>query len=175
MCKSLFATVFSSSLFAILAFSSNGQGVASAASTLLPCPVDALPASAAVSADERTELLSAREAVWRAWFTNDRADLELVLPDDTIAINSGEAKWQTRPEILNSAANFVADGRRLIRLEFPRTEIHRFGDVAVLYSLFTTETEAHGQRLVTSGRATEIFVRRNGLWLNPGWHLDSGK
>jgi len=23
------------------------------------------------------------------------------------------------------------------------------------------------------GRATEVFVRQNGMWVNPGWHLDS--
>jgi len=32
-----------------------------------------------------------------------------------------------------------------------------------------------GKRSVTSGRVTEIFVRRNGKWTNPGWHTDSEK
>lgn len=124
---------------------------------------------------ERAELLKTREAVWRAWFTNDRQALEKFLPDDVIGINSGEEKWDTRAIALEGAAQFAASGGRLVRLEFPHTEIQRYGDVTVLYSLYTTETETHGQRTVTSGRATEIFVRRNGRWLNTGWHLDSGK
>ena len=124
---------------------------------------------------ERAELLKTREAVWRAWFTNDRAALEKFLPDELIGINNGEEKWDTRAIALEGAAQFAADGRRLVRLEFPHTEIQVFGDVVVLYSLFTTETEVHGQRTVSSGRATEIFVRRDGNWLNAGWHLDSGK
>jgi len=37
------------------------------------------------------------------------------------------------------------------------------------------ETEENGKRSVNSGRATEIFVRRNGEWVNPGWHTDSFK
>jgi len=35
------------------------------------------------------------------------------------------------------------------------------------------ETEENGKRSVSSGRATEIFVRRNGEWVNPGWHTDN--
>jgi hypothetical protein len=124
---------------------------------------------------ERAELLKTREAVWRAWFANDHEALEKFLPDDLIGINNGEEKWDTRAIALEGAAQFAADGGRLVRLEFPHTEIQVFGDVVVLYSLFTTETEVHGQRTVSSGRATEIFVRRDGYWLNAGWHLDSGK
>ncbi len=124
---------------------------------------------------ERAELLKTREAVWRAWFTNDRETLEKFLPGELIGINNGEEKWDTRAIALEGAAQFAAEGKRLVRLEFPHTEIQVFGDVAVLYSLFTTETEVHGQRTVSSGRATEIFVRRDGYWLNAGWHLDSGR
>jgi hypothetical protein len=86
-----------------------------------------------------------------------------------------EEKWDTRAIALEGAARFAADSERLVRLEFLHTEIQVFGDVVVLYSWFTTETEVHGQRTVSSGRATEIFVRRDGYWLNAGWHLDSGK
>ncbi len=124
---------------------------------------------------EYAELLKAREAAWRAWFADDHAALEKVLPEDTIAINNGDEKWEHRAEVLESAKQFASDGGKLISLSFPRVEVQTFGDVAVLYSLWTTETEVHGQRSVSSGRATEIFVRRNGRWLNPGWHLDSGK
>lgn len=124
---------------------------------------------------ERAELLQVREAVWRAWFTNDRAALEKFLPNDLVGINNGDEKWDTREIAIEGAAQFAANGGKLLRLEFPRTEIQSYGDVVVLYSLFTTETEVHGQRTVSSGRSTEIFVRRNGQWLNPGWHLDSGK
>ena len=124
---------------------------------------------------EQAELLQTREAVWRAWFTNDRTTLKKLLPDELIGINNGEEKWDTRAIALEGAAQFAADGGRLVRLEFPHTEIQVFGDVVVLYSLFTTETEVHGRRTVSSGRATEIFVRRDGNWLNTGWHLDSGK
>jgi len=128
-----------------------------------------------VSADRRAELLKAREAVWRAWFGNDQAALEKVLPDDTIGINNGEEKWQTTAEVLKSAADSAAAGTHLVRLEFPRTEIQKFGDVAVLYSLWTTDTETNGQHTISSGRSTEVFVFRHGRWLNIGWHADSGK
>jgi ketosteroid isomerase-like protein len=77
--------------------------------------------------------------------------------------------------IVRTAADFQADGGKLLRLEFPRTEIQRFGDVAVIWTSYVVETEENGKRAVVSGRATEIFVRRNGEWVNPGWHTDSFK
>lgn len=125
--------------------------------------------------DDQKELLRVREAVWRAWFDGDTKTLQQLVPKDTIVISSGEEKWHNQAEVLQSAAQFHADGGKLLRLEFPRTEIQRFGDVAILYSLYAYETETAGKRSVTSGRGTEIFVLRNGKWTNPGWHMDSGK
>ncbi len=50
-----------------------------------------------------------------------------------------------------------------------------YGDVAVLYTSYELETEdAKGERQIQSGRGTEVFVKRAGRWVNPGWHLDAG-
>jgi hypothetical protein len=125
--------------------------------------------------DDRAELLKVREAVWRSWFANDTKVLEALVPPDTIVISSGEEKWKNQADILQSAAKFQAASGKLIRLEFPRTEIQRFGDVAVTYSQYLYETEVDGKREVTSGRVTEIFVLRAGKWTNPGWHTDTEK
>ncbi len=122
----------------------------------------------------RAELLAAREAIWRAWFANDRARVEELLPQHVIAINNGDTTWQDRRAVLASAEIFARDGGKLVRLAFPRTEFQVYGDVAILYSLFELEIEQRGNRTVQRGRATEIFVRRGGRWQNPGWHLDSG-
>jgi hypothetical protein len=97
------------------------------------------------------------------------------VPPETIVISSGESKWKHQAEILQSAAQFQADGGKLVRLEFPRTETQRFGDVAILYSKYIVETEMHGKHSVSSGRAPEIFVLRDGQWTNPGWHTDGEK
>jgi hypothetical protein len=125
--------------------------------------------------DDRAELLKARESVWRSWFANDTKALEVLVPPDTIVISSGEEKWKNQADILESAAKFHAAGGKLVRLEFPRTEIQRFGNVAVTYSQYLYETEVDGKRSITSGRVTEIFVLRNGYWTNPGWHSDTEK
>jgi Domain of unknown function (DUF4440) len=125
--------------------------------------------------DDRTEILKVREEVWRAWFVNDTKTLDALVPPDTIVISSGEEKWKNQSDILQSAARFQANGGKLIRLEFPRTEIQRFGDVAITYSQYLYETEVDGKRSLTSGRVTEIFVLRHGKWTNPGWHTDTEK
>ena len=144
--------------------------------TILPIvSPNAAVAAAQLSPEQKSKLLAARESVWRAWFANDTKTLEAVLPSDTIAINNDEEKWESRADILKGSADFAAQGGQLLRLEFPRTEIRSYGNVAVLYSQWITETESQGMRTTNSGRSTEIFVFQNGKWVNPGWHLDSGK
>jgi ketosteroid isomerase-like protein len=128
-----------------------------------------------LTATERKQLLAVREAVWRAWFANDRAAFKLLVPEETITIEAGKEAWGTRADALQEAEEFARSGSHLLRLEFPRTEIQRYGEVAILYSLYTVETEKDGKHATTSGRATEIFVHRNGRWVNSGWHTDSGK
>jgi hypothetical protein len=132
-------------------------------------------AAFATDPDGGANLLKVREAVWRSWFANDSNALKKLVPPETIVISSGESKWKHQAEILQSAAQFQADGGKLVRLEFPRTETQRFGDVAILYSKYIVETEMHGKHSVSSGRATEIFVLRDGQWTNPGWHTDGEK
>ena len=124
---------------------------------------------------EDSQLLHVREAVWRAWFANDVKTLHALVPSDTIVISGGEQKWEHQAEVFKSAAEFQSGGGKLIRLEFPHTEVQHFGDVAIVWSNYLFETEEHGKRSVSSGRATEVFVRRNGQWTNPGWHTGRTK
>jgi ketosteroid isomerase-like protein len=123
----------------------------------------------------KKRLLEAREAVWRAFFANDRAALEKLLPEETIAIEAGHNNWSNRQIIFDGSAEFAKSGGKLLKLEFPRTEIQVYGNTAVVYSNYAYELEAGGQRVNQSGRVTEIFVLRKGEWVNPGWHMDSGK
>lgn len=136
-----------------------------------------LASASAVSVDsaKRASLLKMREQLWRAWFANDRATLGRILPADTIGINAAEKEWTDLKGTLESSAKFVADGGRLLRLEFPRVEVRRHGDAYILYSEYLFETETKGQRSLQTGRATEVFLWRDGGWINPGWHMDSGR
>ena len=123
----------------------------------------------------KKRLLDTREAVWRAWFAGDRATLEKLIPEETIAIESGDNTWSNRQAILNGSAEFAKDGGKLITLEFTRTDIQVYGMTAVIYSNYAYEFEMRGQHNSRAGRVTEVFVLRNGQWVNPGWHMDSGK
>jgi ketosteroid isomerase-like protein len=126
-------------------------------------------------AQDDSQLLHVREAVWRAWFAGDTKTLKALVPPDTIVISGGEEKWKHQAEVFQSAQEFQAGGGKLICLEFPHTEVQHFGDVAIIWSNYLVETEMNGRRSVSSGRASEIFVRRNGQWTNPGWHTDSAR
>lgn len=127
-----------------------------------------------LAGEDKRDLLEAREAVWRAFFANDRAKLEPLLPPELIAINAGEEKWDRREDVFSAAREFVEHGGKLVRLEFPETEIQVYGYTAFLYSKYVYEIDFGGKQSTQTGRATEAFVLRNGKWLNTGWHLDSG-
>jgi hypothetical protein len=122
----------------------------------------------------QAELLRVREAVWLAWFNGDRQALGELLPVDLIAINRDTESWEHQGDALQSAETFIAEGGKLVKLEFPSTEFQVYGEVAVLYSRYSVEFELGGKSYTQSGRATEIFRRVKGHWINAGWHLDRG-
>jgi ketosteroid isomerase-like protein len=128
-----------------------------------------------ISPQIRQRILAAREAVWKAWFANDRAALEMLIPQEAIAIDNGQERWSNRATILAGAQRFVDSGGKLVRLEFPKTEIQVYGNTVLIYTTYVYETEVKGNRATASGRATEMFVRRGDELVNVGWHMDSGK
>jgi ketosteroid isomerase-like protein len=127
------------------------------------------------TAAERTELLGVRQLVWESYFSNDQVKLRELIAEDFLTINPGEAHWQNRDEFLAGAKAFVSGGGKLVSLSFSRTEIQRFGDVAVLYSQLQITMESQGKRESLNCRSTEVFQKRNGKWVNTGAHVDSGQ
>jgi hypothetical protein len=154
----------------------NGQWIQSGSDTALhqESLEEQLAAPRPLGDQMKKRLLDAREAAWRAFFAGDRATLEKLLPEETLAIEAGDNNWSNRQKILNDAVEFAKTGR-LLKLEFPKTEIQMYGFTAVLYSNYSYELETGGQKINRSGRVTEVFVLRKGQWVNPGWHMDSGK
>lgn len=128
-----------------------------------------------ITPEIRERILAARELVWKAFFTNDRPTLERVIPEETIAIDNGEEAWANRAAVLEASKQFVANGGKLLKLEFPKTEIQAYGYTVIIYTTYVYEVEVGGKRSTSSGRATEMFVRRGDDLVNVGWHMDSGK
>ena len=122
----------------------------------------------------KKSLLEAREAVWRAYFAGDRAKLEKLLPAELVTLEPG-GSWGNREAVFEGSKRFAASGGKLVRLEFPKTEIQVYGFTAAVYSTYLYELENDGKRSTSTGRVTELFVYQNGAWVNPSWHMDSGK
>jgi Domain of unknown function (DUF4440) len=129
----------------------------------------------AVSSEFRQQILNTREAVWKAWYANDRAALEKLIPEEVIAINARSEAWSDRAAIMAGAQRSAESGRKLVKLEFPKTEMQIYGNTIIIYTTYLCEIEVNGRRTMESGRGTEIFVRRGGELVHVGWHLDSGK
>lgn len=98
--------------------------------------------------------------------------LEKLVPRNTVVISAGDKEWKRQADVLKEAAEFHASGATLERLEFPKTIVQHFGNVAIVWSDYVLEIESGGKRSTSAGRATEIFVFQHGRWLNPGWHTD---
>ena len=128
-----------------------------------------------ITPETRAHILAKRDAVWKAWFTNDRAMLDKLIPQEAIALNDGESNWSDRAAILDGAKKFAESGAKLVRLEFPKTEMQVYGDTVIIYTTYLYETEMNGKRNTSSGRGTEMFVKRGDELVNVGWHLDSQK
>ena len=116
------------------------------------------PANLVAQKQDDAEVLRVREAVWRAWFAGDANTLKELVPAETIVMSGGEEQWKHQADVFRASAEFHARGGKLIRLEFPRTEVQHFGNVAVVWSAYALEIEVDGKRSPDSGRVTEIFV-----------------
>ena len=127
--------------------------------------------------DSTTEraILSARDGIWHAWFADDTAQLSQLLPEAVAAGDdeSPGSRWTDRAQTVNDAKQFVAGGGSLVSLTFPQTQIQLMGDAAVVFSTFELTTAVRGTSHTMHGRSTEVFVLRNGRWVNPFWHLGS--
>ena len=122
----------------------------------------------------RSEILALRERAWRTWFGNDQAGFQRVVPDELVAMGWTGGPWDDRAATLQRMAEFARSGQALSNIEFTRDVFQQYGDVVILYTRFRLVLEAgDGTRSETSGRGTEIFVRRNGQWIHTGWHLDA--
>ena len=124
-----------------------------------------------ITPEIRERILEKREAVWKAFFANDRATLEKLIPEEAIAI--GDDGWSDRAKIFADAKSFAESGGKLVKIEFPKTEIQAYGNTVIIYTTYVYETEVNGKRSTSSGRGTEMFVRRGDELVNIGWHLDS--
>jgi ketosteroid isomerase-like protein len=118
------------------------------------------------------EVLVAREATWRAFYAGDLKALGDLLPEDFIGINMNDSPFTNWAKVIDASRAFREGGGRLVRLTFPETQAQRYGDVVVLYGRFEVVFESGGAERTRRGRLTEMFVRRDGKWLHPGWHLD---
>lgn len=119
------------------------------------------------------DVLALRESAWRAWFSGDEAALLTMLPEDFLAIGWGGTEISDRSKTIASSRAFKESGGRLVSLAFPETRAQRLGDTVIFYGSYEVTIATGTTEQKIKGRLTEVFVKRNGRWLHPGWHLDA--
>jgi hypothetical protein len=131
-----------------------------------------IASSQAARAPIDPEVLVAREAAWRAFYGGDVKTLGALLTEEFIGLGMNDGPFTDRATTLEAARAFGERGGRLIHLAFPETQAQQFGDVVVLYGRYEVVFQSGGAERTVRGRLTEMFIRRDGKWLHPGWHLD---
>lgn len=129
-----------------------------------------IPVFAAESIDP--DVLAVREAAWRAWFGGDEAALRAMLPEEFLAIGASGKDISNLEKTIASSRAFKESGGRLVSLSFPETHAQRFGDTVILYGSYDAKIVSGNEEREMRGRLTEVFIKRDGKWLHPGWHLD---
>lgn len=119
------------------------------------------------------DVLALRESAWRAWFAGDEAALLSMLPEDFLGIGWGGTEISDRTRAIASSRAFKESGGRLVSLSFPETRAQRLGDTVVFYGSYEVTMAVGDQETKVRGKLTEVFVKRGGKWLHPGWHLDA--
>jgi len=132
-----------------------------------------LRAASGAGPQQDPELMRVQREVWDVWYAGDTARLRQLTPG-LIAINDHSEAFSDQEQMVSASARFHAGGGRLLELTFPTLRVQRFGDVAIVYSTYRSVAVMGNDTMRQRGRATEVFVRQNGGWVNPGWHLDSG-
>lgn len=117
------------------------------------------------------ELLEVRRSAWVAWFGGDRKTLEALLPVDALVVSSDSPTWTSRAETAAQSEKFHAGGGKLVKLDFPTTEVRHYGDSALVFSTYRFEVESEGKTSSQEGKAIEVFVREGGRWIHPTWTL----
>jgi uncharacterized protein DUF4440 len=133
----------------------------------------ALPAAdTAPAGTPDPEVLRLREAVWRDWFAGDEAALRRALPAEFVGLGMGDAPFASQGSTIEESRAYRAGGGRLVSIEFPETRQQRYGDVIVFYGRYSLVLEKGGTTQTIAGRLTEVFLKKDGRWTHPGWHLD---
>ena len=57
-------------------------------------------------------------------------------------------------------------------LSFPETRAQRIGDTVIFYGTYDMTIASDGNESRIKGRLTEVFIKRDGRCVHPGWHLD---
>lgn len=136
-------------------------------------PVHTQPRAPQPDAATRDAVLALRDAVWRAWYANDSTTFDRIVPDELLAIGWDGGTWNDRSRTVQRMREFAATGKTLRSLAFPENAFQWYGDVVLLYSTYRIVVGKGDDVTTTVGRATEVFVRRDGRWIHTAWHLDA--
>ena len=89
-----------------------------------------------------------------------------------MAISPDAPGYQSLSTTLAGSARYGAEPGRRVVISFDSTVVHRFGQVAVLFSRYRVAATKDGVSSLEQGLSTEIFVRHDRRWVQTSWHLD---
>jgi hypothetical protein len=121
----------------------------------------AKPASSAV---ESANVAAQLEQIERNWADSEvKRDPAMIAPylDETMVQTNPDGSVSTRKEVLD---NIGKGDTTLKGVNVSDMKTQTYGDAAVIMGRYTEEREARGKHIMTAGRFTDTYVRRDGKW-----------
>ncbi len=118
------------------------------------------------------QLARIQREVWEAWFAGDTARLKEILPQELVAIGKDERGFAGLRDQVRASAGFQKSGGKLAGIAFPEMRIQHYGGVVITYSRYELALAFGKDTTRQAGRVTEVFVKRDGKWMNSAWHMD---
>jgi ketosteroid isomerase-like protein len=126
-------------------------------------PATVPPTAAAVSAEEE-KILTIERAIWEAHRNRDLIPVQRYFADDVSLFEDGQAyRVQGKREVLNNFESWLARSE-LQHYQLLDPKVVVAGDSALLTYYFTESGLRDGRAFQATGKATTVYVRRDGTW-----------
>ena len=126
-----------------------------------------LAASPAQAQDLKADLMVIEQRLWTAWGKKDAGPTQRHLTEDAVQLVAGTAPVTGRDAIADAIRTLPCELRNF---SFQDTDLRRLtSDVVVLSYTATQDSSCEGKPLPAKVRATAIYVRQKGSWLQASY------
>lgn len=125
----------------------------------------------AMAQDLKAELMAIEHSLWTAWGKKDAGPIERRLTEDAVQLVAGTAPVAGRDAIANVIKTLPCELRSFNHQDATLRQLTP--DVMILSYTATQDASCEGKPLPPKVRATSVYVRQKGTWLQASYQETS--